>query len=120
MSRYVDGFVIPIQKKKLSAYRKMAAFACRIWLEHGALDYVECAGEDLAVKWGATFPRTLELKRNETAVFSWISFKSRAHRDRVNAAVMKDPRMKDMCDPKSAPFDVTRMLYGGFEVIVSK
>ncbi|MDP3072972.1 MAG: DUF1428 domain-containing protein [Opitutaceae bacterium] len=119
MARYVDGFVIPISKKTLPAYKKMAALACKVWLEHGALDYVETVGEDLKVKWGATFPRTHKLKRGETVVFSWITYKSRAHRDRVNAAVMKDPRLKEMCDPKNSPMDMKRMLYGGFEVIVS-
>ncbi len=119
MARYVDGFVIPVPKKNLAAYKKIATKACAIWLEYGALDYVECVGDDLEVKWTATFPRTLRLKRGEIALFSWITYKSRAHRDRVNAAVMKDPRLKDMCDPKNSPFDVKRMVYGGFEVIVS-
>ncbi|MBL9188987.1 MAG: DUF1428 domain-containing protein [Opitutaceae bacterium] len=119
MARYVDGFVIPISKKKLATYKKMAALSCKVWLEHGALDYVESVGEDLKVKWGATFPRTHKLKAGETIVFSWITYKSRAHRDRVNAAVMKDPRLKDMCSPDTMPFEMKRMLYGGFEVLVS-
>ncbi len=119
MPRYVDGFVIPLPKKNLAAYKRMAAKACAVWKEYGALDYVETVGEDLKVSWGATFPRTHKLKRGETVVFSWIVYKSRAHRDRVNAAVMKDPRLQAMCDPKNSPFDLKRMLYGGFEVLVS-
>ena len=118
MPKYVDGFVIPISKKKIAAYRGMARLASKIWREHGALDYRECVGEDLAVKWGCPFPRGLKLKAGETVVFSWIEYKSRAHRDRVNAKVMKDPRLAGMCDPKNPPFDMKRMLYGGFEVLV--
>lgn len=119
MARYVDGFVIPIQKKKIAAYKKIASQACAVWLDHGALDYVECIGEDLKVKWGPTFPRFLKLKPGETVIFSWIIYKSRTHRDRVNAAVMKDPRMTNMCAPEDSPFDMKIMLYGGFEVLVS-
>jgi uncharacterized protein YbaA (DUF1428 family) len=119
MSRYVDGFVIPIPKKKIAAYKKMAALACKVWREHGALDYVECIGHDLKAGWPATFARVHKLKPGETVVFAWIAYKSRAHRDRVNAKVMKDPRMNAMCDPKNMPFDMKRMLMGGFEVLVS-
>jgi uncharacterized protein YbaA (DUF1428 family) len=118
-ARYVDGFVIPLPKKNVPAYKKMAQKACVVWMEHGALDYAEAIGDDLKVAWAPSFPRTLKLKRSETAVFAWITYKSRAHRDRVNAAVMKDPRLKDMCDPKHNPFDMRRMNYGGFEIIVS-
>lgn len=119
MPKYVDGYVIPIAKKKIAAYRKMARLAAKIWREHGALDYRECVGEDLQVKWGRTFPRGIKTKPGETVVFSWIEYKSRAHRDRVNAKVMKDPRLAGMCDPKNPPFDMARMLVGGFSVIVA-
>ena len=96
----------------------MAEKAGKIWREHGALEYRECAGDDLQVKWGMPFPRALKLKRGETVVFSWIVFKSRADRDRVNAKVMKDPRLANM-DPKSMPFDFKRMAWGGFKTIVA-
>ena len=120
MPKYVDGYVLPIPRKNLRAYRKMATLAARVWIDHGALEYRECAGEDLKVKWGPTFPRQLRVKRGETVVFAWIVFKSRAHRDRVNAAVMKDPRLSSMMDPAAMPMDPKRMLYGGFEVIVER
>lgn len=119
MSRYVDGYVLPLPKRNLAAYRRMAQQAAKVWREHGALDYKECVGEDLKVKWGPTFPRGIKTKVGETVVFAWIVFKSRAHRDRVNAKVMKDPRIAAMCDPKDMPCDPKRMLYGGFKVIVS-
>jgi len=96
----------------------MAQKAGRIWRTYGVLDYKECAGDDLNVKMGAPFPRLTRLKRGETLVFSWIVYQSRTHRDRVNAKVMKDPRLANMCDPKSMPFDVKRMVYGGFKVLV--
>jgi uncharacterized protein YbaA (DUF1428 family) len=115
--RYVDGFVLPVPKKNLQAYRRIAQKAGKIWREHGALEYRECAGDDLNVKWGVPFPRRIKLKPGETVFFSWIAFKSRAHRDRVNAKVMKDPRLANM-DPKSLPFDCKRMVYGGFKVLV--
>jgi uncharacterized protein YbaA (DUF1428 family) len=116
--KYVDGFVLPVPKKNLAAYRRMAKKAGKVWREHGALDYKECAGDDLNVKMGLPFPRLVKPKPGETVVFSYIVFKSRAHRDRVNAKVMKDPRVADMCDPKKMPFDVKRMAYGGFKVLV--
>jgi uncharacterized protein YbaA (DUF1428 family) len=118
MPRYVDGFLLPVPKKKLQAYRRMAQKGGRVWRDHGALEYRECVGEDLGVKMGMSFPRILKPKRGETVVFSWIVFRSRAHRDRVNAKVMKDPRLAEMMDPKAMPFDVKRMVYGGFEVLV--
>ena len=114
--RYVDGFVIPVPKKNVQAYRRLALKAGKIWREYGALEFRECVGDELAVKGMVPFSRRMKLKPGETVVFSWIVFKSRAHRDRVNAKVMKDPRL-DM-DPKSMPFDVKRMLYGGFKVLV--
>src|SRR5215207_1900778 len=100
MPKYVDGYLLPVAKKNLPAYASMAQKAGKIWREHGALEVRECAGEDLNVKMGMPFPRQLKLKPGETAVFSWIVFKSRSHRDRVNAKVMKDPRLADMMDPK--------------------
>jgi uncharacterized protein YbaA (DUF1428 family) len=115
---YVDGFVLPVPKKNLLAYRRMSAKAGKIWRDHGALEYRECAGDDLKVKMGAPFPRRVGLKRGETVVFAWIGYRSRAHRDRVNARVMKDPRIAGLCDPKEMPFDVKRMAYGGFKVMV--
>jgi uncharacterized protein YbaA (DUF1428 family) len=117
MARYVDGYVLPVPKKKVEAYRRLAREAAKIWREHGALEYRECVGDDLKVKWGAPFPRVVRAKPGETVVFAWVVFKSRAHRDSVNAKVMKDPRIANM-DPKSMPFDVKRMVYGGFKVLV--
>jgi uncharacterized protein YbaA (DUF1428 family) len=115
---YVDGFVLPLPKKNLQAYRRMAQKAGRVWREHGALEFRECAGDDLDVKMGVPFLKMVKLKPDETVVFSWIVYKSRAHRDRVNAKVMKDPRLAEMMDPKAMPFDVKRMVYGGFKVLV--
>jgi uncharacterized protein YbaA (DUF1428 family) len=118
MAGYVDGFVIPVPVRKLDDYRRIARKAARIWKEHGALEYRECVGDDLAVKAGLPFPRGIGVKRGETVVFAWIVYKSRAHRDRVNAKVMKDPRLADMMHPESMPFDCARMLYGGFRILV--
>jgi uncharacterized protein YbaA (DUF1428 family) len=115
--RYVDGFLLPVPRRKLAAYRQIAQKAGKIWREHGALEFRECVGDDLNVKMGVPFSRTVKLKPGETVMFSWIVFRSRAHRDRVNAKVMKDPRLADM-DPRSMPFDVKRMAYGGFKVLV--
>jgi uncharacterized protein YbaA (DUF1428 family) len=116
--KYVDGYVLPVPKKNLTAYRSMAEKAGKVWREHGALEFRECAGDDLKTKMAVSFPRTIRLKRGETVVFSWIVFKSHAHRDAVNARVMKDPRLAKMMDPKSMPFDSKRMVYGGFKVVV--
>jgi uncharacterized protein YbaA (DUF1428 family) len=116
MARYVDGFVLPLPKKNLNAYRRMARKAGRVWRSHGALEFRECVGDDLKVTMGTPFPRRVPLKPGETVVFSWIVFKSRAHRDRVNAKVMKDPRLGSM--GSTMPFDVKRMVYGGFKVLV--
>ncbi len=115
--RYVDGYVLPVPRKSLEAYRRIARKAGKIWREHGALEVRECAGDDLDVKGMVPFPRRIKLNRDETVVFSWIVFKSRAHRDRVNEKVMKDPRLSGM-DPKSLPFDCKRIVYGGFKVLV--
>jgi uncharacterized protein YbaA (DUF1428 family) len=114
---YVDGFVLPIPEKNVEDYRRMAKKAAKVWLEHGALEYRECAGDDLQVQMGVPFSKLLKLKPGETVVFAWIVYKSRAHRDRVNAKVMKDPRMAKMPDPM--PFNPKRMAYGGFKVIVA-
>jgi len=116
--RYVDGFVLPVPREKLQAYRRMSQKAGKVWRDLGALDYKECAGDDLKVKFGVPFPRMMKVKPGETVVFSYIVFKSRAHRDRVNAKVMKDPRLAKMMDPKAMPFDLKRMVYGGFKVLV--
>jgi uncharacterized protein YbaA (DUF1428 family) len=113
---YVDGFVIPVQKKNLKTYARMARLGAKMWMKHGALDYKECVGDDLQSKWGMPFPKLLKLKPGETAVFSYIVFKSRAHRDRVNAKVMKE--MEQMGPPKEMPFDMKRMVYGGFKTLV--
>ncbi len=114
---YVDGYVLPVPKKNIQAYRRLAAKAGKIWREYGALEYRECVGDDLNLKFGVPFPRRIKAKRGETVVFSWIVFQSRAHRDRVNAMVMKDPRVANM-DPKKMPFDFRRMVCGGFKVLV--
>jgi uncharacterized protein YbaA (DUF1428 family) len=105
-------------KKNLAAYRRMAQKASKIWRDHGALEYRECVGEDLKVKMGLPFPRAIKTKPGETIVFAYIVYKSRAHRDSVNAKVMKDPRIAGMCDEKNMPFDPKRMLFGGFKTIV--
>ncbi len=121
--KYVDGFVLVVPKKNLEAYKKMAIVGGKVWMKHGALDYKECIGEDLKPDMGgmkvATFPIMLKLKPTELVVFSYIVYKSRKHRDQVNAKVMKDPLMNDpKYKDKPMPFDMARMLYGGFEVIV--
>jgi uncharacterized protein YbaA (DUF1428 family) len=116
--RYVDGFVLPVAKKNLPAYRRLAQKAGKIWREHGALEYRECTGDDLNVKCGVPFTRYVKLKPGETVVFSWIVYKSRRDRDRVNAKVVNDPRLASMADSKSMPFDVKRMVNGGFKVLV--
>ena len=115
--RYVDGFVLPLPKRNLPAYRRIARKAGRVFREHGALEYHECVGEDLAPGAGMPFPRLAKVKRGETVVFAWIVYRSRAHRDRVNAKVMKDPRVSGMM-PGRLPFDIARMAWGGFETIV--
>ncbi len=119
MARYVDGFVLVIPKTNVKVYQRVAKKAGKVWREHGALEYRECIGEDLKVKFGLPFPRLVKLKRGETVAFSWIVYKSRADRDRVNAKVMADPRLNQMMGGKSMPFDMKRMSYGGFEVLVS-
>ncbi|MDZ4722658.1 MAG: DUF1428 domain-containing protein [candidate division Zixibacteria bacterium] len=118
MAKYVDGFVLPVPQKNLLAYRRMSQKAGKVWMEHGALEYRECVGDDMTVKMGLPFPALAKLKAGEAVVFSWIVYKSRAHRDSVIAKVMKDPRLAKMMDAKIMPFDCRRMSYGGFKVLV--
>ena len=115
---YVDGFLIPVPKKNLAAYRRMSSQAGKVWKEMGALEYRECVGDDLKVEMGTPFTRSAGVRAGETVVFSWIVYRSKAHRDRVNAKVMKDPRLAHMMDPKAMPFDTRRMFWGGFKPIV--
>ena len=115
---YVDGFVLPVPKKSLAVYRRIARKAGKIWREHGALEYRECVIEDVNVKVGVPFTSAVKMEPGDTVVFAWIVFKSRSHRDRVNAKVMKDPRLAKMMDGVAMPFDVKRMAYGGFKIIV--
>jgi len=117
MPLYVDGYVLPVPKKNVQAYRRIAQKAGKIWRKHGALEFRECVGDDLRVKGFVPFPRLARVKPGETVLFSWIVYRSRAHRDRVNAKVMKDPRIAKM-GPAKMPFDVRRMAYGGFKVLV--
>lgn len=119
MPEYVDGFVIAVPAAKLPAYRRLARQACKIWLEYGALDYRECVGDDLSVKCGTPFPKLAKLKDDEVVVFAWITYKSKAHRNKVNAQVIADPRIQGMCSPDDMPFDPKRMSYGGFRTMVS-
>ena len=116
--KYVDGFVLPVPKRKMKAYKLIAQKASKLWREHGALEYRECAAEDLRASWAMPFPKGIRTKLGETVVFAYVVYKSRAHRDKVNAKIMKDPRIAVMCDPKDMPFDGKRMLYGGFDTIV--
>src|SRR5262245_5993087 len=116
--QYVDGYVLPLPKKHLKTYERVAQKAGKIWREHGALEYRECVGEDLKVKWGVGFPKLAKARPGETVVFSWIVFKSRAHRDRVNAKVMKDKRLAKEMEASGLLFDMRRMGYGGFETLV--
>jgi uncharacterized protein YbaA (DUF1428 family) len=115
---YVDGFIVAVPKKNIAAYRKISTKCGKIWREHGALDYREWVADDVKPGKLTSFPRAVKMKPSETVVFSWITYKSRAQRDKVNAKVMADPRLKSMMDMKSAPFDGKRMIYGGFESLV--
>ena len=118
MAHYVDGFVLPVPSANLEAYRRMSEHAGKIWKEHGALQYWECIADDVKPGKVTSFPQSVQLKEDELVVFSWILYESREARDRINAKVMEDPRMKDMMDPKSLPFDGMRMFWGGFKSIV--
>lgn len=113
---YVDGFVLAVPKRKLAAYRRLARLGGKVWREHGALEFHECVGDDLAIKGVVSFSRLAKAKPGETVMFSWITFRSRAHRDRVNAKVMADPRLTRQAGPM--PFDMKRMAYGGFKTLV--
>jgi uncharacterized protein YbaA (DUF1428 family) len=115
MAHYVDGFVVPVPLRKLDDYRRMAEQAGKMWIEHGALQYCECIGDDVKPGKFTSFPQSVQLKDDEVVVFSWIVYDSREHRDTVNAKVMEDPRMKSMMDPRNMPFDGIRMFWGGFK-----
>ncbi len=115
---YVDGFVVPVPKKKLADYKRMARKAGKVWREHGAIAYVECVGDDVPKGKTTSFPQSVKLKPGEVVVFSWIVYKTRAQRDRINKKVMADPRLAEMMDPKGLPFDGKRMFWGGFKSMV--
>ena len=114
---YVDGYVIPVPKKFVASYVKMAKAGSKVWLDHGALEFRECVGDDLKTKWGTPFSQRMKLKPSETVFFSWVVYKSKAHRDAVNKKVMADPRMEKMMKTPM-PFDCKRMAYGGFKIMV--
>ena len=116
--RYVDGYVLPVPKKNVAAYRRMAQKAGKVWRDQGALEYIECVADDVKPGKHTSFPQSVKLKPGETVVFAYIVYKSRAHRDRINTKVMKDPRLANMMDPKALPFDGKRMFWGGFKVLV--
>jgi uncharacterized protein YbaA (DUF1428 family) len=118
MAHYVDGFVVPVPKKNIDAYRRMSRKAGKVWREHGALEYRECVADDVKPGKYTSFPQSVKLKPNEVVWFSWIVYKSRKHRDQVNARVMRDPRLASMMNPKDLPFDGKRMFWGGFKVAV--
>lgn len=117
MPNYVDGFVVPVPKKNVAAYRKLARLGAKVWKEHGALEYFECIADDVKPGKWTSFPQAVKLKPTEVVWFSWIVYKSRRHRDQVNKKVMADPRFAGM-DPKTMPFDGKRMIWGGFKVSV--
>lgn len=115
--KYIDGFLLVVPKKNLAAYKKLAQMAGRVWMEHGALDYHECVGEDLATRCGTAFPKAAKAGKGDLVVFSWITYKSRAHRDKVNAKVMQDPRLTALAT-QTMPFDMKKLSHGGFDVLV--
>jgi uncharacterized protein YbaA (DUF1428 family) len=116
---YVDGYVVPVPKNKVNAYKKLATLASKVWRDHGALEYHECVADDVKKGKWTSFPQSVKAKSNETVIFAYVVFKSRKERDRVNAAVMKDKRLANCCDPKKMPFDAKRMFWGGFKPLVS-
>ncbi|MCE9624336.1 MAG: DUF1428 domain-containing protein [Deltaproteobacteria bacterium] len=118
MKYYVDGFIVPVPKKKVEAYLRLAKLAGKVWLKHGALEYQECIADDVKMGKLTSFPRSVKRKPSETVFFSWIIYKSRAHRDSVLKKVMKDPLMANMCHD-AMPFDGKRMIYGGFKSMVA-
>jgi uncharacterized protein YbaA (DUF1428 family) len=115
---YVDGFVVPVPTKNLAAYKRMSRTMGKIWREHGALEFRECVADDVKPGKHTSFPQSVKLKPGEVVVFSWIVYKSRTQRDRINAKAMKDPRLGAMMDPKKMPFDGKRMFWGGFKVMI--
>jgi uncharacterized protein YbaA (DUF1428 family) len=115
---YIDGFIVPVPKKKVKDYVKMSKKAGKVWRQHGALDYKECLADDVKVGKWTSFPRSVKMTKSETVIFSYIVYKSRKHRDAVLKKVMSDPRLADMMDPKKMPFDAKRMIYGGFKTVV--
>jgi uncharacterized protein YbaA (DUF1428 family) len=115
---YVDGFLLVVPKKKIKEYQRIAKLAGKVWKDHGAIDYVECVGDDMKVEMGKSFPSRVGAKTTEVVIFSWITYKNRAHRDRVLKEVMADKRLDKMMDPKKMPFDCKRMSYGGFKTLV--
>lgn len=118
MEKYVDGFLLPIAKDKVDEYREMARKAGEVWMEHGALEFYECLGDDLEIEGMFSFKTAANASEDETVIFSWIAFESREHRDKVNAAVMKDARLKETMESENQPFDYKRMAYGGFKTLV--
>ncbi len=118
MSKYVDGFVVPVPKKNMTEYKKMARLASKVWRDHGAIDYVEAVAEDVPYGKTTSFPRSVKLKKGETVIFSWVTYKSRKHRDQVMKKVMKDPRLESWADSKDMPFDGKRMIWGGFQKFI--
>ena len=118
MSEYVDGFLLVIPAANLAKYKKMATMGAKVWIGHGALDYRECVSDDLQVGFGTSFAKLLKLKEGEVAVFAWITYKSKAHRNKVNALVMKDTRLSEMCSADDMPFDGKRMSWAGFKTLV--
>ena len=117
--KYVDGFVIPVPKKKMKAYLAMARKASKVWMDHGAINYQECVADDVKKGKWTSFPRSVKQKSGETVIFSWITYKSRKHRDQVLSKVMSDKRLAEMMNPKAMPFDGKRMIYGGFKTVIT-
>ncbi len=118
MTRYVDGYVLPLPKKNIEAYRKQATEAGKVWKDHGALEYVECIAEDVKPGKVTSFPQAVKLEPDETVIFAWVVYELRAERDRINALVMKDPRLAGMMNAEAMPFDGKRMFWGGFDLFV--
>ena len=116
---YIDGYILPVPKRNIAAYRRMAKMAGKVWRDHGALEYVECIADDVKPGRQTSFPQSVKLKPGEIVIFAYIVYKSRAQRDRVNAKVMKDPRLAKSMDPKAMPFDAKRMFWGGFKVLIA-
>ena len=119
MANYVDGFVVPVPRRKLAAYRAMARKAGKVWREHGALEYRECIADDVKPGKHTSFPQAVKLKDGEVVVFSWIVYRNRRERDRINKLVMADPRLAKFMDPKNMPFDGKRMFWGGFRQMIA-